>query len=149
MRDYETGEGLSEEDNEAFLMISTNDPVQFEEAIKSEKWRRAMDAEMEAIQKNNTWELTELPKGAKKYGVDYTELFAPVARIETVRLVLAFTAQRGWTIYQLDVKSTFLHGELTESVFVEQPRGYIQRGKEGKVYKLKKALYGLKQAPRA
>ncbi|KAK4434161.1 hypothetical protein Salat_0578800 [Sesamum alatum] len=54
MRDYETGEGLSEEDNEAFLVISTaNDPIQAEEAVKSEKWRRAMDAEMEEIQKNN------------------------------------------------------------------------------------------------
>ncbi|KAL0345470.1 UNVERIFIED_CONTAM: Retrovirus-related Pol polyprotein from transposon RE2 [Sesamum radiatum] len=161
--------------------MSTNDPVQFEEAVKSEKWRRAMGAEIEAIQKNNTWELIELPKGAKKvgvkwiyktkfneieevdkykarlvvkgysqqYGVDYTEVFAPVARIETIQLVVALAAQREWTIYQLDVKSAFLHGELTESVFVEQPRGYVQRGKEEKVYKLKTALYGFKQAPRA
>ena len=132
-------------------MSAADDPVLFDEAIKSEKWRRAMDAKMEAIQKNDTWELTKLPKGAKKigvkwvykkkfneigevdkykarlvvkgysqqYGVDYTEVFAPVARMETIRMVVAFAAQRGWTIYQLDVKSVFLHGELSENVFLE------------------------------
>ncbi|KAK6144980.1 hypothetical protein DH2020_021800 [Rehmannia glutinosa] len=69
--------------------------------------------------------------------------------METIRLAIALAAQRGWTIYQLDVKSAFLHGELNEEVFVEQPCGYVQKGHEHKVYKLKKALYGLKQAPRA
>ncbi|KAL0363825.1 UNVERIFIED_CONTAM: Retrovirus-related Pol polyprotein from transposon TNT 1-94 [Sesamum angustifolium] len=86
---------------------------------------------------------------AQKYGIDYTEVFAPVARMETVRLVIALATQKGWAVYQLDVKSAFLHGELVEDVFVEQPCGYIQKGKEEKVYKLKKALYGLKQALRA
>lgn len=76
-------------------------------------------------------------------------MFAPVARLDTIRLVIALAAQKEWTIYQLDVKSAFLHGELNEKVFVEQPRGYEQKGEEQKVYKLKKALYGLKQAPRA
>ena len=64
-------------------------------------------------------------------------------------MLAALAAQRGWTIYQLDVKSTFLHGEFNEVVFVEQPCGYVQKGNEQKVYKLKKALYGLKQVPRA
>ena len=67
MRNYETGEGISEEDNEAHLahlaMFATIDPIYFEDAVKSEKWRKAMDLEMEAINKNGTWELTELPKG--------------------------------------------------------------------------------------
>ena len=85
----------------------------------------------------------------QQHGVDYTEVFAPVARMETIRLVVALAAQRKWTIYQLDVKSAFLHGELNEEVFVEQPCGYVQKGHEQKVNKLKKALYGLKQAPRA
>ena len=67
---------------------------------------------------------------AQEYGVDYTEVFAPVAGMETVRLVVAFAAQRGWVVYQLDVKSAFLHGELNENVFVEQPNGYIQKGNE-------------------
>ena len=70
MRDYETGEGISEEDNEAYLaMFATTDPIHFEDAVKNEKWRRAMDLEMEAIKNNGTWEFTELPKGAKKVGV--------------------------------------------------------------------------------
>ena len=61
----------------------------------------------------------------QQYGVDYREVFALVARMETVRLVIAFAAQRGWAIHQLDVKSAFLHGELVEDVFVEQPCGYV------------------------
>ena len=69
--------------------------------------------------------------------------------METIQLVVALTAQRGWTIYQLDVKSAFLHGKLNEVVFVEQPCVYVQKGNEQTVYKLKKAHYGLKQAPRA
>ena len=63
-------------------------------------------------------------------------------------MVLALAAQKGWSVYQLGVKSVFLHGELKD-VYVEQPLGYIRNGEEEKVYKLKKALYGLKQAPRA
>lgn len=86
---------------------------------------------------------------AQEYGVDYTEVFAPVARMDTVRMIIAVAAQRGWNIYQLDVKSAFLHGELKEDVFVEQPQGYEVARKENMVYKLHKALYGLKQAPRA
>jgi hypothetical protein len=77
--------------------------------------------------------------------VDYAEIFAPVAWLDTIRMVLSFAAQQSWLIYQLDVKSAFLHGELNEEVFVDQP----QNGEETKVYRLKKALYGLKQAPRA
>lgn len=64
-------------------------------------------------------------------------------------MVLALAAQRGWIVFQLDVKSAFLHGELSEDVYVDQPLGYIKEGEEDKVYKLKKALYGLRQAPRA
>ena len=86
---------------------------------------------------------------AQEYGIDYTEVFAPVARMDTVRMIIAMAAQRGWGIHQLDVKSAFLHGELKEDVFVEQPQGYEVTGKEHMVYKLHKALYGLKQAPRA
>lgn len=86
---------------------------------------------------------------SQKKGIDYTEVFAPVARWDTIRMVIALAAQKGWNIYQLDVKSAFLHGELNEAVFVEQPQGYVRKGDESKVYKLKKALYGLKQAPRA
>lgn len=64
-------------------------------------------------------------------------------------MVISLSAQNTWPIFQLDVKSAFLHGELQEQVFVDQPPGYVQRGHEEKVLRLKKALYGLKQAPRA
>eukprot|EP00253_Pinus_taeda_P030395 PITA_30395 len=82
-------------------------------------------------------------------GKDYDETFAPVARMETVRIVLSIAAQHKWKIYQMDVKSTFLNGVLKEEVYVEKPPGYEVDGQEHKVCKLKKALYGLKQAPRA
>jgi hypothetical protein len=135
-----------------------------------------MDQEMQAIERNDTWELTVLPSGSKtigvkwvfktkvneneevdkykarlvakgycqQYGIDYAEVFAPVARLDTIQIVISLAAQNSWVIYQLDVKSAFLHGEINEEVFVDQPPGYEQKGNESKVYRLKKALYGLK-----
>ena len=82
-------------------------------------------------------------------GIDYNETFAPVARLDTIRALIALAAQKGWNIYQLDVKSAFLNGVLEEEIYVEQPQGFINKGNEGKVLRLKKALYGLKQAPQA
>lgn len=76
-------------------------------------------------------------------------MLAPVARCDTIRAILALAAQQGLKVYQLDVKSVFLHGELTETVYVDQPQGYEKKGHESEVYKLKKTLYGLKHAPRA
>ena len=84
----------------------------------------------------------------QRHGIDYEEVFAPVARIETIRLLLALAASNGWQVHHLDVKTAFLHGDLKEEVYVAQPEGYTIKGKEDKVYKLNKALYGLKQAPR-
>ena len=140
-----------------------------------------MNKELMAIEKNNTWQLTDLPKGHKaidvkwvykikvkangeidrykarlvakgfeqREGYDYEEIFSPVARMETVRLIIALAAQRQWKIHQMDVKSAFLNDPLDEEVYVKQSSGFIQSGKEEKVYILTKALYGLKQAPRA
>ncbi|KAI3523596.1 hypothetical protein L1887_01838 [Cichorium endivia] len=85
----------------------------------------------------------------QKQGVDYDEVFAPVARIETVRTILALAGSNGWRVHHLDVKSAFLNGTLEEEVYVSQPDGYVRKGETNKVYKLSKALYGLKQAPRA
>lgn len=182
MSDYEViGIDQSEDPLIHFALYADCDPVSYEEAAQQSKWRKAMDDEIVAIEKNDTWELVELPEGMKtigvkwvyktklkengeldkhkarlvakgykqEFGIDYKEVFAPVARHDTIRLVISLAAQNSWPIFQLDVKSAFLHGELKEHVFVTQPPGYVKTGEEYKVYKLKKALYGLKQAPRA
>lgn len=184
LQDYVRGESLNDEEEEVqyvAMYVSLDDPYTYKEAVKEKKWREAMDAEIESIEKNETWELVELPQGSKtigvkwvyktkvnergeigkfkarlvakgysqKHGVDYEEVFAPVARWDTIRTLLAQAAKRNWNVYQLDVKSAFLHGVLKEIVFVEQPEEYEMLGEEHKVHKLHKALYGLKQAPRA
>ncbi|KAM2718779.1 hypothetical protein EV1_030652 [Malus domestica] len=176
---YEVAERL---DNPTlFCLFADCEPVDFQEAVQDTKWRKAMDEEIEAIEKNETWELTVLPKGHKAIGVkwvyktkknangeverykarlvakgysqrariDYDEVFAPVARLETIRLLISLAAQNKWKIQQMDVKSAFLNGVLEEEVYIQQPLGYEIKGHEDKILKLKKALYGLKQAPRA
>lgn len=83
----------------------------------------------------------------QKYGIDYEETFAPVVRPESIRLLVATAASAGAAIHHMDVTTAFLNGKLTEEIYVKQPKGYIQKGAEDKVYRLKKSLYGLKQAP--
>lgn len=85
----------------------------------------------------------------QEYGVDYDEVYAPVTRMETVRLLLALSAKNKWEVHHLDVKTAFLNGDIKEDVYVAQPEGFEKAGKGHLVYKLKKALYGLRQAPRA
>jgi hypothetical protein len=82
-------------------------------------------------------------------GVDFDDAFAPVAQMESVRLILVLAAQEGWRVHHMDVNSAFLNGDLKEEVYVHQPPGFAIPGKEGKVLRLRKALYGLWQAPRA
>ena len=125
MEDYISGEGLYEDETNMALEVST-DPSVYEEAMKKTDWRMAMNSEIESIEKNKTWTLTELPVGtkkiggkwvyktkydengkiekykarlvakgySKKYGVDYTEVFAPVARMDTVQMIIALAAHR-------------------------------------------------------
>ncbi|GAU10005.1 hypothetical protein TSUD_413720 [Trifolium subterraneum] len=83
----------------------------------------------------------------QKPGIDFNEIFVPVARLETVRLIVAIANHFEWDYVPLDVKSAFLNGKLEEEVYVEQPQGFIVEGKEDHVLKMNKALYGLKQAP--
>lgn len=85
----------------------------------------------------------------QRYGIDYEEVFSPVARIETIRLLLALAAKQGWQVHHVDVKSAFLNGDLQEEVYVSQPEGFVKEQHREKVYRLYKALYGLRQAPRA
>ncbi|GJS84401.1 retrovirus-related pol polyprotein from transposon TNT 1-94 [Tanacetum coccineum] len=82
-------------------------------------------------------------------GIDFEESFALVARLEAIRIFLAFAAHMNMVVYQMDVKTAFLNGNLREEVYVSQPDGFVDKDKPNHVYKLKKALYGLKQAPRA
>nr|GFD02822.1 copia protein [Tanacetum cinerariifolium] len=82
-------------------------------------------------------------------GIDYEEVFAPVARIEAIQLFLAYASFIGYTVYQMNVKSAFLYGTIEEEVYVCQPPGFKDQDYPNKVYKVVKALYGLHQAPRA
>ncbi|GJU82505.1 putative ribonuclease H-like domain-containing protein, partial [Tanacetum coccineum] len=85
----------------------------------------------------------------KEEGIDYDEVFAPVARIKAIRLLLAFASYLGFMVYQMDVKSAFLYGRIDEEVYVTQPKGFVDPQHPKKVYKVVKALYGLYQAPKA
>jgi len=151
------------------------------EVCKDECWVKAMNEELEQIEKNNTWELVPRPhdkniigtkwifknklnengevirnkarlvcKGyAQQEGIDFEETFAPLARLEAIRMFLALSSFQKFKVYQMDVKSTFLNGDLEEEVYIEQPDGFILGSDPKLVCKLNKALYGLKQAPRA
>lgn len=86
---------------------------------------------------------------SQKEGIEYDEIFAPVSRYTTIRLIIARAASQGWNLHQMDVKITFLHGLIKEEVYMEQPKGIEIYDRKYHVCRLKKALYGLKQAPRA
>nr|GEV63886.1 zinc finger, CCHC-type [Tanacetum cinerariifolium] len=136
---------------------------------------KAIDDEISSIMENDTWVLSDLPPGCKwilkrkmkvdetinkfkarlvvqgfrkKEGIDYFDTYAPVARITTIRLLLALVAIHNLMIYQMDVKTSFLNGDLDEEVYMKQHEGFVMPGNKHKVCKLVKSLYGLKQAPK-
>lgn len=157
-------------------VLSAEEPANIADALEDTTWKGAMDAEMDSITENRTWELSSLPRGhkaisltwvykvkrdpdgkilkhkarlvakgyAQREGVDFEEVFAPIARMETVCLFLALAVHSSWDVHHMDVKSAFLNGELAEEVYVAQPPGYAVSGKEDQVLKLKKAIYGLR-----
>jgi hypothetical protein len=86
---------------------------------------------------------------SQKEGINYEETFAPVARLEAIRILLAFSVAKEFKLHQMDVKSAFLNGVLEEEVYVRQSPGFESEKYPHRVYKLRKAMYGLKQAPRA
>ena len=85
---------------------------------------------------------------AQKEGIDYNEAFSPVVKHSSIRILLALVAQFNMELVQWDVKTTFLHGDLEEEIYITQPEGFKVAGKENWVCKLSKSLYGLKQSPR-
>nr|GEX96798.1 ribonuclease H-like domain, reverse transcriptase, RNA-dependent DNA polymerase [Tanacetum cinerariifolium] len=82
-------------------------------------------------------------------GIDFDEVFAPVARLEAIRLLIALAVKKGWKNHHSYVKTAFLHGDLKEEVYVVQPEGFEKPRKRRKIYKLAKSLYSLRQAPKA
>nr|GFB64646.1 hypothetical protein [Tanacetum cinerariifolium] len=118
------------------LTVSRTKPKNIKEAMVDSAWIESMQEELHQFDR-----LDE--------GVDFEESFAPVARLEAVRLFIAYAAHKSFTIYQMDVKTVFLYDPLKEEVYVNQPDGFVDSYHPDQVYRLKKALYGLKQALRA
>nr|GFC74662.1 hypothetical protein [Tanacetum cinerariifolium] len=120
---------------DAFL--TSVEPKTYKEVLNQACWIEAMQEELYEF------------KRLEEEGIDFEESFAPVARLEAIRIFLAYAAQKNVVVYQMDVKTAFLNGNLREEVYVSQPDGFVDSDNPNHVYKLKKALYGLKQAPRA
>nr|GEX90186.1 putative reverse transcriptase, RNA-dependent DNA polymerase [Tanacetum cinerariifolium] len=83
------------------------------------------------------------------YGIDYSETFSPVAKIDTIRVLFSIASNQGWPLHQFDVKNAFLYGDLKDEVYMEAPLGFSHSFRTGEVCRLKRSLYGLKQSPRA
>nr|GEV61789.1 hypothetical protein [Tanacetum cinerariifolium] len=123
--------------NKYALTVNILEPKTVKEALTDTAWIESMQEELHQFIRLD------------KEGIDFEESFAPVARMEAIRIFLAYAAHKGFTMYQMDVKTAFLHGSLKKDVYVCQPEGFIDVDYLSHVYKLKKSLYGLKQAPRA
>nr|GFA21939.1 integrase, catalytic region, zinc finger, CCHC-type, peptidase aspartic, catalytic [Tanacetum cinerariifolium] len=121
--------------------VSQTELKNIKEAMADFAWIESMQEELHQFDRLDGY--------AQKEGVDFEESFAPVARLEAVRLFIAYAARKSFTVYQMDAKTAFLYGPLKEEVYVNQPDGFVDPYHPDKVYRLKKALYGLKQAPTA
>ncbi|GJV77994.1 retrovirus-related pol polyprotein from transposon TNT 1-94 [Tanacetum coccineum] len=128
------------------LTVSTMEPKNVKEAMTNPAWIESIQEELLRFKRLDT---RLVMRGYRQEEViDFEESFAPVARMEAIRIFLAYATHKSFTVFQMDVKIAFLHGMLKEDVYVCQPEGFINADYPSHVYKLKKALYGLKQAPR-
>ncbi|GJV35404.1 retrovirus-related pol polyprotein from transposon TNT 1-94 [Tanacetum coccineum] len=130
------------------------EPKKVIQALNDPSWIEAMQEELLQFKLQQVWTLVDLPYGKRAIGTKWTknrlyEVFAPVARIEAIRLFLAYASFKDFVVCQMDVKSAFLYGKIKEEVYVCQPLGFEDPEFPDKVYKVEKALYGLHQAPRA
>ena len=163
----------------SFALATLYEPHTYHEAHTDPLWQQAMNEKLDALHKNNTWDMVDLPPGqsvvgcrwvykiktkadgsverykarlvakgfTQEYGIDYEETFAPVARLTSIRYLIAVAVVCRWPLYQMDVKNVFLNGDLHEEVYMQPPPSYPHLGSQ--VCRLRCALYDLKQAPRA
>ncbi|GFT42874.1 retrovirus-related Pol polyprotein from transposon TNT 1-94 [Trichonephila clavipes] len=134
---------------EAESYLDDYNPETYEEAINSKdstNWKKVMESEMNSLSENHTWELSDLPVGAKaipcfsqRQGIDYSETYSPVAKLGTIRTVLSIAAEERMHLTQFDVSTAFLYGDLEETIFMKQPEGF--KDGSGRVCKLKRSLY--------
>ncbi|GKC44106.1 retrovirus-related pol polyprotein from transposon TNT 1-94 [Tanacetum coccineum] len=122
-------------------------PKNFKQAMTEPSWIDVKTDEFGGVLKNKSRLVAQGYR--QEEGIDFEESFAPVARIEAIRIFIANVAHKNMMIYQMDVKTAFLNGELKEEVYVSQPGGFVDQENPSHVYKLRKALYDLKQAPHA
>ncbi|GJV53115.1 putative ribonuclease H-like domain-containing protein [Tanacetum coccineum] len=153
-------EGKSHEDLYTCLFacfLSQEEPKKVIQALKDPSWIEAMQEELLQFKNKKDERGIVIRNKARlvaqgytqEEGIDYDEVFAPVARIEAIRLFLAYASFKDFVVYQMDVKSAFLYGKIEEEVYVYQPPGFEDLEFPDRVYKVEKALYGLHQAPRA
>ncbi|GKC51679.1 putative reverse transcriptase domain-containing protein [Tanacetum coccineum] len=130
---------------DAFL--TSVEPKNFKQAMTEPSWINAMQEEIHEFERLENKARLVAQGFRQEEGIDFKESFAPVTRIDAIRIFVANAAHKNMTIYQMDVKTSFLNGKLKEVVYVSQPEGFVDQDNPSHVYKLKKALYGLKQAP--
>ncbi|GJW71715.1 retrovirus-related pol polyprotein from transposon TNT 1-94 [Tanacetum coccineum] len=125
------------------------EPKNVKEAIQYESWTMAMQEELNQFKTNDVWSLVPPPDYQTIIGIYVDETYAPITRLESIRILLAYACAHDFKLFQMDVKSAFLNGFINKEVYVAQPPGYVDFEKPNHVFKLKKALYYLKQAPKA
>nr|GEY70546.1 hypothetical protein [Tanacetum cinerariifolium] len=129
--------------------LTSVEPKTYKEALTQSCWIKAMQEELNEFERLENKARLVARGYRQEEGIDFEESFALVARLEAILIFLAYAVHKNMVVYQMDVKTAFLKGNLRENVYVSQPNGFVDPDNPNHVYKLKKALYGLKQAPRA